>query len=234
MTKTQKICARDANIACITTTDFLSFFMSTIINESNNNCFSFFKPWLTKFLSSSRPGFGLYLSCLLYFYFLSWRDDVLQWCHIHNLHSTTYVHNHTNTMWVYFTSETLCLLSISECLYIFCLSSSSIPFFSFLVIPLAFHLDPLWYADKRQDDLDKRIIIRIVEEAHIYVKTPKLLYNNSILYYFSYYKNCKRLDLLGSSTQCWISKACTWCIINAMTLIRLLSATWPSLKLSYS
>ena len=114
MTKTQKICARDANIACITTTDFLSFFfMSTIINESNNNCFSFFKPWLTKFLSSGCPGFGLYLSCLLYFYFLSWRDDVLQWCHIHNLHSTTYVHNHTNTMWVYFTSETLCLLRIS-------------------------------------------------------------------------------------------------------------------------
>ena len=94
--------------------NFLSFFfMSTIINESNNNCFSFFKPWFTKFLSSSRPGFGLYLSCLLYFYFLSWRDDVLQWCHIHNLHSTTYVHNHTNTMWVYFTSETLCLLRIS-------------------------------------------------------------------------------------------------------------------------
>ena len=78
---------------------------------------------------------------------------------------------------------------IWECLYILLayLLSLFIPFFSFLVIPLAFHLDPLWYADKRQDDLDKRIIIRIVEEAHIYLKTPKLLYNNSILYYFSYY-----------------------------------------------
>ena len=79
--------------------NFLSFFfMSTIINESNNNCFGFFIPWLTIVLSSSRPSFSLYLSCLLYFYFLSWRDDVLQWCHIHNLHSTTYVHNHTNTI----------------------------------------------------------------------------------------------------------------------------------------
>ena len=94
--------------------NFLSFFfMSTIINESNNNCFGFFMPWLTMILSSSCPSFSLYLSCLLYFYFLSWRDDVLQWCHIHNLHSTTYVHNHTNTMWVYFASETLCLLRIS-------------------------------------------------------------------------------------------------------------------------
>ena len=111
--------------------NFLSFFfMSTIINESNNNCFSFFIPWLTKFLSSSRSCFGLYLSCLLYFYFLSWRDDVLQWCHIHNLHSATYVRNHTNTIlqlarpyvfWEY----------LLECLYISsCLSSFSI--YSFL------------------------------------------------------------------------------------------------------
>jgi hypothetical protein len=97
---------------------------------------------------------------------------------------------------LYFTSETLCLLRIYLRMPIYFaayLLSLFIPFFSFLVIPLAFHLDPLWYADKRQDDLDKRIIIRIVEEAHIYLKTAKPLYNNPILYYFSYYKHNKTL-----------------------------------------
>jgi len=97
---------------------------------------------------------------------------------------------------LYFTSETLCLLGIYLRMPIYFaayLLSLFIPFFSFLVIPLAFHLDPLWYADKRQDDLDKRIIIRIVEDAHIYLKTPKPLYNNPILYYFSYYKHNKTL-----------------------------------------
>ena len=97
---------------------------------------------------------------------------------------------------LYFTSETLCLLRIYLRMPIYFaayLLSLFIPFFSFLVIPLAFHLDPLWYADKRQDDLDKRIIIRIVEDSHIYLKTPKPLYNNPILYYFSYYKHNKTL-----------------------------------------
>ena len=148
--------------------------------------------WLSKFLSSSGSCFSLCLSCLQYFYFLSWRDDVLQWCHIHNLHSATYVRNHTNTI---LQLARPYVFTVSENAFIFSayLLSLFIPFFYFLVIPLAFHLDPLWYADKRQDDLDKRIIIRIVEEAHIYVKTPKLLYNNSILYYFSYYKHNKTL-----------------------------------------
>ena len=154
--------------------NFLSFFMPTIINESNNNCFTFFNMWLSKFLSSSGSCFSLCLSCLQYFYFLSWRDDVLQWCHIHNLHSATYVHNHTNTI---LQLARPYVFSVSKNAYIFSayLLSLFIPFFSFLVIPLAFHLDPLWYADKRQDDLDKRIIIRIVEEARIHFKTTKFL-----------------------------------------------------------
>ena len=118
--------------------NFLSFFMSTIINESSNNCFSFFNTQLTKFLSSSPSCFGLYLSCLLYFYFLSWRDDVLQWCHIHNLHSTTYIRNHTNN-----TSETLCLLRIYLRMPIYFaayLLSLFIPFFSFWWFLLLFIL----------------------------------------------------------------------------------------------
>lgn len=143
--------------------------MPTIINESNNNCFTFFNMWLSKFLSSSGSCFSLCLSCLQYFYFLSWRDDVLQWCHIHNLHSATYVRNHTNTI---LQLARPYVFTVSENAFIFSayLLSLFIPFFSFLVIPLAFHLDPLWYADKRQDDLDKRIIIWIVEEAHLYLK----------------------------------------------------------------
>ena len=68
-------------------------------------------------------------ACLVFciFYFLSWRDDVLQWCHIHNLHSATYVHNHTNTLAKPY------VFSVSQNAYIFSayLLSLYIPFFSF-------------------------------------------------------------------------------------------------------
>ena len=165
--------------------NFLSFFMPTIINESNNNCFTFFNMWLSKFLSSSGSCFSLCLSCLQYFYFLSWRDDVLQWCHIHNLHSATYVRNHTNT-----------ILQLARP-YVFTVSENAFIFSAYLLFPIYSFL--FFFGDSSCFSSWSVVICRQEtgrfrqEDHHLnswrsssILKSPKLCFNNSILHHSVY------------------------------------------------